>query len=72
MDKFLYRSYFTRNSCMRCLGLCLATKFRKIRMKQIANRLKKMVEIENKRTPVKPVDIFMVIISILGVFGGFA
>lgn len=57
---------------MRCLGLCLATKFRKVRMKQIANRLKKMVEIENKRTPVKPVDIFMVIISILGVFGGFA
>lgn len=40
-------------------------------MKQVANRLKKFFEIENKRVPTKPIDFATIIGAILGVFGGY-
>jgi len=41
-------------------------------MRQISNRLKKLVEIEHQRTPSKPVDAFMLSVSIMTVFAGLA
>ena len=48
IDEKLYRDYYNKNCCTILLGKCCARGFRKVRMKQVANRLKKMVEIENQ------------------------
>lgn len=69
---FMYRMYFRKNCLLLCFGRCFSNLLRKVRMKQLANRLKKLVEIENKRTPSKPVDKFMFMISFGQVLGGFA
>lgn len=41
-------------------------------MKQLSNRLKRMVELENNKQPVRPVDCAQIILSFVNVFGGYA
>ena len=72
IDKYFYRLYFRKNCLLLGFGRCCGVGLRKVRMKQLANRLKKSVEIENKRTPSKPVDKFMFLISFGQVLGGIA
>lgn len=47
IETFLYRYNYRTNCCTLFIGRCCARRFRAVRMKQVANRLKKMVEIEN-------------------------
>jgi len=61
IDKFYYRYYFTRNCCTMILRKCFAKPFRGLRMKQVANRMKKIMELENEMKPTKPVDILQII-----------
>ena len=55
-----------------CLGKCCGRKLRDIRMKQVANRLKRLVEVENKMFSPMPIDFVQVLIATVVVFGGFA
>ena len=72
IEKFMYRFNYRSNCCTLAIGRCCATRFRNTRMKQVANRLKKYVEIENKRTPEKPVDVVQIALACSHVFGGYA
>ena len=56
IDNYHYMFYFKRNCCTMCLGKCCGRKLRDIRMKQVANRLKRLVEVENKMFSPMPID----------------
>lgn len=71
IDRILYLTYFKKNPLLLCVGRCCGRTFRKVRMAQTANQLKKMIEIENKRTPTRPLNPFMIIIAMQQVLGGY-
>jgi hypothetical protein len=61
IDHYMYRYNFRGNCLSLCIGRCCAKRFRKVRMAQVANRLKKYVELENDMIPEKPVDFLQYI-----------
>lgn len=72
IDHYMYRYYFRKNCLTLCLGRCFASPCRKVRMGQVANRLKKHVEIENGMTPTKPAGMAELVAAFMSVMGGYA
>lgn len=70
IDEHFYEEYFKRNCCTSLIGGCCAKSFRRVRMKQVANSLAKQIQVENKKTPERPTDLVMFLMSSAEIFSG--